>query len=197
MIATLMLMVSPAVGWALGRLSLALTGVDIPIRWLAPGAVLAAAFCLFASQQPLAISLALAWSLLLLASIDVRVMRLPDVLTLPLAAAGLGVALWRGDQPLAHALGAVAGFLLFAGLDRIYIWLRGRSGLGLGDAKLFCAAGAWLGWRLLPAVLLVASAAGLAWFAVLIPIKGLAAARRPIAFGAPLCLAILIIWGET
>jgi leader peptidase (prepilin peptidase)/N-methyltransferase len=116
-------------------------------------------------------------------------------LTLPLAAAGLGFAVWRGDQPISHLIGLALGFLMFAGLDRAYSRLRGRSGLGLGDAKLFGAAGAWLGWRLLPEVLLLACAVGLIWFAVLALVKGLDRTRRPIAFGAPLCLAILLTWG--
>jgi len=193
-IETLLLLISPLVGWALGRLGLALTGVDPPSRWLIPGAVVVTALCLFASPRPLAISLGLGWCLLLLAVIDLKVMRLPDILTLPLAVAGLGLAVWRGDQPLSHLVGLAGGFLVFAGLDRFYVRFRGFSGLGLGDAKLYGAAGAWLGWRLLPAVLLLACAMGLIWFAGLILINGLAGARRPIAFGAPLCLSILLIW---
>jgi len=196
MVAILVLAIAPIVGWALGRASLALTGVDLPSRPLALGAIIVTAICLFASTQPLAISLGLGWCLLMLAAIDLKVMRLPDIFTLPLALAGLGFAVWRGDQPIDHLVGLVVGFVAFASLDRIYIRLRGRSGLGLGDAKLFCAGGAWLGWRLLPAVLLLACAVGLAWIAVRIMVKGLASARRPIAFGAPLCLAIFLIWSR-
>jgi leader peptidase (prepilin peptidase)/N-methyltransferase len=194
MLATLLVVISPFVGWALGRLGRALTGVDAPSLWLAAGAVLVTGFCLVAASQPLALSLGLGWCLLLLAAIDIKVMRLPDGLTLPLAAAGLGLALWRGEPALDHGTAMVAGFLAFAGLDRLYVRLRGRSGLGLGDAKLFGAAGAWLGWRPLPAVLLLACAMGLAWFAILVMIDGLKGARRSIPFGPPLCLAMFVVW---
>jgi leader peptidase (prepilin peptidase)/N-methyltransferase len=87
---------------------------------------------------------ALGWVLLALAVIDARHFLLPDVLTLPLIPAGLAVAWWLDPgQLLHHALGAALGFVGFAGLAWVYRKLRGREGLGLGDAKLLAAAGAW------------------------------------------------------
>ena len=90
----------------------------------------------------------LGWWLLALALIDLRSWRLPDVLTLPLVVAGL-VAAWLDFLPgtgLARAIaGAVLGYVALAGIAWVYRRLRHREGLGLGDAKLLAAAGAWLG----------------------------------------------------
>ena len=76
---------------------------------------------------------------------------------------GLAVA-WAVDPGLLgdHALGALAGFASLAVIASVYRRVRGREGLGLGDAKLLAAAGAWLGWQALPSVVLIAAASGLA-----------------------------------
>ena len=136
-------------------------------------------------------SLALGWTLLALAAIDARHYRLPDRLTLPLIPAGLLVA-WLSDPAslAGHALGALAGFLAFAGIAQAYHRLRRRAGMGLGDAKLLAAAGAWLGWSALPA--LVAVAASLALAAALAR-QRLDAATK-IAFGPGLTLALWLFW---
>ena len=99
-------------------------------------------------------SLGLGWALLALAAIDLRHLVLPDILCLPLIPAGLAIA-WALDPALLpdHALGAILGFAAFVAIAFVYRRLRGREGLGMGDAKLLAAAGAWLGWRaLLPGV---------------------------------------------
>lgn len=95
-----------------------------------------------------------------LAVIDARTFRLPDPLTLPLIAAGLGWSAWRGEL-LLSALGAAMGYLAFVGLEIAYRRLRGRDGLGRGDAKLLAAGGAWCGAAMLPVIVLFASLAGL------------------------------------
>lgn len=99
------------------------------------------------------------WLLLALAAIDFRAFWLPDALTAALALAGLAF----GAPPLADRLiGGVAGFAALWLVAAGYRRLRGRAGLGGGDAKLFGAIGLWLGWRALPGVLLVACLIGLA-----------------------------------
>jgi len=129
----------------------------------------------------------LALLLLTIAVIDLRTLRIPDVLSLPLMAGGLGVAWALPVLPVwHHVVGAVAGFGLLALIGEVYFRRRGVEGLGLGDAKLFGAAGAWLGWQALPAVLLVASVAGLA-FAVL-------RRERRVAFGPWLALGFWCVW---
>jgi leader peptidase (prepilin peptidase)/N-methyltransferase len=119
---------------------------------------------LFGDAPQLAIAAALfGWVLLLLAALDIRHFWLPDRLTLPLAALGLLVQL-RGLGPgVAPALiGIVAGYGSLAGVAWAYRRLRGHAGLGGGDPRMFGAIGAWLGWQLLPWVLVIAAALGLA-----------------------------------
>ena len=129
-------------------------------------------------------SVGLGAALVALSVIDFETQRLPDYLTLPLLAAGLAATWAFGWGGLDwRALSAMIGFAAIAGADIAYRALRGRSGIGLGDAKLMAAAGAWLGAELLPTVLLLACAAALVGvlFARLTG-KVLAAATR-IAFG--------------
>jgi leader peptidase (prepilin peptidase) / N-methyltransferase len=131
----------------------------------------------------------LGWWLLALALIDLRSWLLPDVLTLPLIGAGLAVAaagLLPGVTLGDAGLGAGAGYLALAGVGWIYRRLRGREGLGMGDAKLLAAAGAWLGAAWLPWVLLLAALLGLGFALVRSrPIR----AETAVPFGPPLALA--------
>ena len=105
----------------------------------------------------------LGWWLLALAWIDWRRGVLPDVLTLPLIALGLAAA-WglAPDEVKDRAVGAAAGYLVLWLVAWVYRRLRGREGLGLGDAKLLAAAGAWVGASGLPSVLAGAAMGALA-----------------------------------
>ena len=128
--------------------------------------------------------------LLAIAVIDLRTLRIPDWLSLPLIAAGLARTAFVAPERLpAHALGAAAGYAVLGLFGALYFRLRGRDGLGLGDAKLFAAGGAWLGWQPLPAVLAVGAVGGLV-FALA---TGLGRSAR-IAFGPWLALAIWLAW---
>ncbi len=122
--------------------------------------------------------------------IDLREHRLPDTLTLPLIALGLVLAVvGAGVAPRDAALGALAGFAVFWALGEVYYRRRGVDGLGLGDAKLLAAAGAWLGWRALPLLVLAAALGALA--------AALAARRsadRQIAFGPWLAAGFALLW---
>ncbi len=148
-----------------------------------------------AGGAALIFSCALGWILLTLALIDVRVFRLPDVLTLPLTALGLAAG-WILDREhfFAHVLGAAAGFAAFALLALVYRQVRGRSGLGLGDAKLLGAAGAWVGIAGLPSVVLIAS------LTALLVVLGMQIAKRPLSadraipFGAYLAVGTWMVW---
>jgi len=137
----------------------------------------------------------LGWVLLALAAIYFREGILPDGLTLPLVAAGLVATHFLAPwQFLDSAIGAVAGFAFFAGVRWFYRRLRGREGLGLGDAKLLAASGAWVTWNGLPSVVLIAAAAGLA-VALVISWRGerLALDQR-LPFGPALCLGTWLVW---
>jgi leader peptidase (prepilin peptidase)/N-methyltransferase len=102
------------------------------------------------------------WMLLLLAVIDWRVQLLPDVITLPLLLTGLVAAfLFDHERFVDHMIGALAGFALFTLVALAYRALRGREGLGFGDAKLLAGLGAWVSWTGLPTVILWGSIFGL------------------------------------
>jgi leader peptidase (prepilin peptidase)/N-methyltransferase len=143
----------------------------------------------------LALSLALGWALVCLGVIDLISMRLPDLLTLPLLGGGLAATFTLPGAPIAdHLAGAAAGYGALAALAWAFHHWRGVEGIGLGDAKLLAAAGAWLGWRPLPSVLLVACAAAFAWIAIKLAFGERRIVQTRLAFGAPLCLAIWIVW---
>jgi leader peptidase (prepilin peptidase)/N-methyltransferase len=138
---------------------------------------------------------ALGWWLLALAWIDWRHMILPDTLTLPLIPLGLAVAgtlqpeaLW---DPL---LGAVCGYLGLRAVAWIYHRLTGRDGLGLGDAKLLAAAGAWVGVTGLPSVLAGAGLAGLAAAGAMVLAGRRLDRHTALPFGPFLALATWLVW---
>ena len=137
----------------------------------------------------------LGWTLLALAAIDLRDYLLPDVLTLPLLVAGLAATAVLDPGALQHHLiGAVLGFSFFYGVSKLYRLLRAREGLGLGDAKLLAAAGAWLGWTALPSVLLIAAATALAVAAVARIMGRPMQSTTPLPFGSFLGFAIWWVW---
>jgi leader peptidase (prepilin peptidase)/N-methyltransferase len=138
---------------------------------------------------------ALGWTLLALSVIDARHLLLPDQLTLPLIPAGLAVA-WSvaPDALVEHVLAALGGFLLFAALALAYRRLRGREGIGLGDAKLLAAAGAWVSWQGLPGVILLAAAGGLAGALARGLVTGRLEAQQALPFGPYLAGGLWLIW---
>lgn len=149
----------------------------------------------FADPLKVWLSCGLGWTLLALAWIDWDHMRLPDALTLPLLMAGFGAA-WLIDPGVAaeHAAAAALGFLAFWLLARGYCALRGRDGLGGGDAKLLAAGGAWLGLEQLPFVVTGAALLSIlfAWVQQLRGKEVLATTALP--FGHALCAAIWGCW---
>ncbi|HEX9462198.1 MAG TPA: A24 family peptidase [Alphaproteobacteria bacterium] len=138
----------------------------------------------------------LGWALLALAFIDWRELRLPDFLTLPLIPVGLAVNWMLGGVPLlvAGVIGSVAGFLFILAVRWLYAAIRHREGIGLGDAKLFAAAGAWVGWIGLPSVLLVAALFALASSLLRYVGKDRLRSDERVPFGTFLCLGIWLVW---
>lgn len=138
--------------------------------------------------------LGLAAALVALAAIDLATFRLPDALTLPLIGGGLGLAaLGLGGALGDHVLGAGLGYAAFAGLAVAYRYLRGRDGLGLGDAKLLAAAGAWVGWQGLGSVVLWGALGGLGLALATARTTGIGPATA-VPFGPSLCLGFWITW---
>jgi len=137
----------------------------------------------------------LGWWLLALAWIDIRRWLLPDPLTLPLVIVGLlATAVLDPAELTGHALGAAFGYLGLRAVGLLYQVLRGREGLGRGDAKLFAASGAWLGADALPQVVLGAAASALAAAAGLRLAGIRLGALSALPFGPFLALATWIVW---
>jgi leader peptidase (prepilin peptidase)/N-methyltransferase len=110
-------------------------------------------------------ALGFAWTLLALTLIDLDHKLLPDSMTLPLMWAGLLVNVpFNGAglfAPLSSSvLGAAAGYLSLWSVYKLFKLLTGKEGMGYGDFKLLAAIGAWLGWQLLPVVILLSAVVG-------------------------------------
>jgi leader peptidase (prepilin peptidase) / N-methyltransferase len=133
--------------------------------------------------------------LLALAAIDLDRFRLPDALTYPLLAMGLGTAyLIHADNLPDHLIGAAAGFLSFTAFREIYFRLRGREGLGLGDAKLMAAVGAWLSWTGLPSVVLIGAVVALAASLIQRAAGARVAWDHRVPFGTYLAVGAWLVW---
>ncbi len=173
-----------------------------PRPWATAGAAAVAAMAAVALPWPLLpVGCLFGWALLLASLVDARRRLLPDVVLLPLIPLGLTVTAWESpagglaDALTNHAAAAALGYALFAGLAAGYRHLRGRDGLGLGDAKLLAVAGSWLGMEGLPNVVLLAALSALG------VTVALTAARRDrlsggasIAFGPYLAAALWLLW---
>ncbi|WP_114661649.1 prepilin peptidase [Polynucleobacter necessarius] len=102
--------------------------------------------------------------LLYLAYVDLLTFRLPDVITIPFAAVGLLLNYLPnlGFTDFLNAiLGSIFGYFLIWGLNTLYRWIKKPNAIGMGDAKLLGALGAWLGLSSLPSILFIASVTGL------------------------------------
>ena len=137
----------------------------------------------------------LGWLLLTLAILDWRHFWLPDALTLPLAFLGLTLGLWVTDAILIdRVIGAGAGYCVLLVVALGYRAARGRDGLGLGDAKLFGALGAWFGWQALPFILLMAASLGLVAVLATIGAGRVVDRTTRVALGTCLAAAALPGW---
>ena len=140
----------------------------------------------------------LTWALIALTMIDVDHQLLPDDITLPLLWLGLLFNLGGTYVSLQDAvIGAMAGYLILWSIYWLFKLLTGKEGMGYGDFKLLAALGAWLGWQLLPVIILLSSLVGAVCGIALMLIK-----RRgkeiPIPFGPYLAMAgwIALLWGD-
>jgi leader peptidase (prepilin peptidase)/N-methyltransferase len=138
-------------------------------------------------------SAVLASGLLTLTYIDLRSGLLLDVLTLPLIALGIGYAAWHGGL-LFSVAGAVVGYAMIAGLAAYWRASRGYEGIGLGDAKLLAACGAWVGVSGLPMVLLIGSGLGIVAALTVSKTTHSHAERLAIPFGPCLAIAGWAVW---
>ncbi|MDR1423335.1 MAG: A24 family peptidase [Azoarcus sp.] len=143
-------------------------------------------------------ALAFVWTMVALAFIDFDTQLLPDDLTLPLLWIGLTLNLCATYTPLPEAvIGAMAGYLALWAVYWLFKLLTGKEGMGHGDFKLLAAIGAWLGWKMLPLTVVLASVAGAVIGGTLIAFRR-STREKPIPFGPFLALAGLsvLFWGE-
>ena len=140
------------------------------------------------------------WFTIALAFIDQETGLLPDNLTLPLVWIGLLLNLLGAFVPLADAvIGAVAGYLALWLVYWAYKLLTGKEGMGYGDFKMNAAVGAFLGWKLLPLVILLSSFVGLLFGALqMFAARGKWDAGFRFHFGPYLAIAgiVAMFWGE-
>lgn len=137
----------------------------------------------------------LGWILLTLAVTDWRALLLPRVLTLCLALSGMALSFLPGGLDWTDRFAGLAGgYILLASVAAIYRLVRGREGLGGGDAKLLAAIGAWTGWAALPTVMIYAAAIGCVMVAAQ-RIRGKSiTAETPLPFGTFLATGGWLVW---
>lgn len=144
------------------------------------------------------LGLFLTWCLVALTVIDLKKQLLPDNITLPLLWAGLIANTSGMFTDLTSAVyGAIAGYLVLWGVYKTFKFFTGKEGMGYGDFKLLAALGAWMGWQMLPQIILLSSLVG-----ACIGIAMIVITRHdkniPIPFGPYLAIAgwIAFVWGS-
>jgi len=163
---------------------------------------LAVAYTFGPTWQTLA-ALGFTWTLLALTLIDLDHKLLPDSMTLPLLWAGLLLnAAPLGGAPLfatslqSAVIGGAAGYLSLWSVYQLFKLATGKEGMGYGDFKLLGAIGAWLGWQMLPLVILLSAAVG-SVIGILMIVFGGRSSQTAIPFGPYLAAAgwIALLWG--
>jgi leader peptidase (prepilin peptidase)/N-methyltransferase len=149
-------------------------------------------------------ALVFTWALVALTAIDVDHTLLPDAITLPLLWLGLVLSVFWGPgltppapvDPVSAIVGAVVGYLLLWSVYWAFKLATGKEGMGYGDFKLLAALGAWMGWQMLPLILLLSALAGAIVGIALIILRG-RDRNVPMPFGPYLAAAgwIALIWG--
>jgi len=183
----------PVLSWLFLRGRCSSCGTPISARYpvveLLAGTLAVAAVMRFGPGWQAVAACGLLWSLLALTFIDADTQLLPDDMTLPLLWAGLFANLFGLFVPIQEAvIGAIAGYLSLWSVYWAFKLIRGKEGMGYGDFKLLAALGAWMGWKVLPAIVLLSSAVG-----AIIGIALIAFRRRdhrqPLPFGPYLAIA--------
>ncbi len=155
----------PVISYALlqGKCSQCKAGISIryPLVEAFTGLLSAALVWQFGSGWTGMAVLLFAYLLIAMTFIDLDTMMLPDALTYPLLWAGLLVNVNAMFVPLKEAvIGAAAGYLVLWSVYWLFKLVRGKEGMGYGDFKLLAALGAWMGWTMLPIIILLSSVTG-------------------------------------
>jgi len=192
----------PLLSWLWLRAKCSACGAAISLRYPVvelAGGVLAAYAASRYGLTPAALGAAIfCCGLLALGAIDLDTQLLPDDITLPLLWAGLAFNLGATFAPLGSAvLGAIAGYLSLWSVYWLFKLVTGKEGMGYGDFKLLAAIGAWLGWQMLPLVILLSSIVGAA-VGIGLMVFTRHGRDKPIPFGPYLAAAgaIALFWGS-
>lgn len=151
-----------------------------------------------------AAAIGMTWALVAISVIDIDHQIIPDSISLPLMWAGLTMSLFSAsvdaqylfvDSQTAIA-GALAGYLSLWSIYHLFRLITGKEGMGYGDFKLLAALGAWLGWKMLPIIILMSAVVGAVTGIMLIATKR-HERSVPIPFGPYLAAAgwIAMLWG--
>lgn len=149
------------------------------------------------SMQALAATV-LSWVLITLTFIDFDHQLLPDDIVIPALWLGLGLSLLPVFANAQSAvLGAIAGYLVLWLVFQAFRAITGKEGMGHGDFKLLAMFGAWLGWQMLPQIILISTVVGSIVGLTLIALKK-ANSQNAIPFGPYIALAgwVAMLWGE-
>jgi leader peptidase (prepilin peptidase)/N-methyltransferase len=199
----------PLVSWLLLRGRCASCKAKISVRYplveLTTGMLSAWVAWHFGFGAPAACALLVTWALIALTGIDIDHQLLPDSITLPLMWAGLLAAVVVGPiagSPIpvsAHdaIAGAASGYGSLWLVFHMFRLITGKEGMGYGDFKLFAALGAWLGWKLLPLVILLSAATGALLGILMIALRG-RDRSAPMPFGPYLAAAgwLAMMYGD-
>jgi leader peptidase (prepilin peptidase)/N-methyltransferase len=199
----------PLLSWFLLRGRCAACNAKISVRYplveLTTGMLSAWVAWHFGFGAPAACSLLVTWALIALTGIDIDHQLLPDSITLPLMWAGLLAAAIVGPiagSPIpvaAHdaVVGAASGYASLWMVFHTFRLLTGKEGMGYGDFKLFAALGAWLGWQLLPLIILLSAATGAFLGILMIVLRG-RDRSAPMPFGPYLAAAgwLAMMYGD-
>jgi leader peptidase (prepilin peptidase) / N-methyltransferase len=174
-----------------------------PIVELTTAVLSAAVAWRFGFQWYTAAALLLTWTLIALTFIDFDTQLLPDNITLPLVWIGLLLSLWHSADgslpvdPSTSIIGGIAGYMSLWSVYWLFKLVTGKEGMGYGDFKLFAAFGTWLGWQMLPLIILLSAFTGAVVGITLIVARG-RDRNIPIPFGPYLAAAgwIALMWGE-
>jgi len=192
----------PVVSYAFlgGKCSACKTGISLryPTIEIITAILATVVICMFELTWVGLAAVLFSWLLLVLTMIDFDTQLLPDSITLPLLWLGLMVNINGSFVSLPEAvLGAVIGYLALWSVYHLFKILTGKEGMGYGDFKLLAALGAWLGWKMLPLIILLSSLVGAVVGLSLIVILG-RDKNIPIPFGPYLAAAgwIAMMWGD-
>jgi leader peptidase (prepilin peptidase)/N-methyltransferase len=174
----------PVLGWLMLRGRCAACRAPISHRYpsieLATAVLSAVVAWHFGFGANAACALLVTWALIALTGIDVDHQLLPDGITLPLLWAGLVASVLIGPSPGAALpvapreaiIGALAGYTSLWLVFHAFRLVTGKEGMGYGDFKLYAALGAWLGWKVLPLVILLSAATGAILGIAMIALRG-------------------------